>query len=46
VGSRWRATAEGLRSRLPRRAIGQQISGIVMTIVGTGEGGLNRISGI
>jgi hypothetical protein len=46
VGSRWRALAEGLRSRLPQGANGRQISGIVSTILGTGEGALNRISGI
>jgi hypothetical protein len=38
--------AEGLRGRLPHGANGRQISGIVSTILGTGEGALNRISGI
>jgi hypothetical protein len=46
MGSRWRATAEGLRSRLPRDAAGRAVTGIVMTIVGTGGGGANRIGGI
>jgi hypothetical protein len=38
--------AEGLRGRLPHGTNGRQISGIVSTIVGTGEGALNRIGGI
>ena len=46
MGSRWRVTAEGLRSRLPRGAAGREVIGIVQTIVGTGEGGLNRIGGL
>jgi hypothetical protein len=46
MGSRWRATAEGLRSRLPRGVAGRAVTGIVQTIVGTGEGGLNRIGGL
>ena len=46
MGSRWRALAEGLRNRLPRGTNGEQISGIVSTYLGTGEGALNRISGI
>jgi hypothetical protein len=46
VGSRWRVLAEGLRNRLPRGAKGRQISGILERIVGTGEGGLNRIGGL
>jgi hypothetical protein len=46
VGSRWRATAEGLRSRLPREAAGRAVTGIVQRIIGTGEGGLNRTGGL
>jgi hypothetical protein len=44
MGSRWRVPVEGLRSRL-RRADGGRISGVLTTIVGTGEGGALRISG-
>jgi len=46
MGSRWRALAGGLRGRLPRGTMGRQISGIVQTTVGTGEGGSSRIGGI
>jgi hypothetical protein len=46
MGSRWRVLAEGLRGRLPRGTEGRQISGIVQRYLGTGEGALNRISGI
>jgi hypothetical protein len=46
MGSRFRALAEGLRGRLPRRAIGRQIDCIIWVIPGTGEGGLSRIGGI
>jgi hypothetical protein len=46
MGSRFRALAEGLRGRLPRGTNGRQISGIVSTILGTGEGAINRISGL
>lgn len=44
--SRWRATAEALRSRLPLGAGGRQIKGIIWVVPGTGEGGLSRIGGI
>lgn len=46
MGSRWRAKAEALRSRLPLGARGRQIECIIWTSPGTGEGGLSRISGI
>jgi hypothetical protein len=46
VGSRWRICGEGLRARLPRGASGRRIDGIIQTIVGTGEGGKDRISGM
>jgi hypothetical protein len=46
MGSRWRVLAGGLRGRLPRGSGGRQISGIVQTIVGTGEDGKDRISGL
>jgi hypothetical protein len=46
MGSRWRATAEGLRRWLPRGMGGRQISGIVERYLGTGEDALNRISGL
>jgi hypothetical protein len=46
MGSRWRVLAEGLRGRLPHGTNGRQITGIVSTILGTGEGALTRISGI
>jgi hypothetical protein len=46
MGSRWRVVAEGLRSRLPHGTNGRQISGIISTIVGTGEGALNRIGAL
>jgi hypothetical protein len=42
----WRTQVAELRKRLPRGASGQQISGIVQTILGTGEGGARRIGGI
>jgi hypothetical protein len=46
MASRWRGQIDAMRRRLPRSARGRQITGIVSTIVGTGEGGLDRISGL
>jgi hypothetical protein len=46
MSSRWRVVAEGLRGRVPRGMDGRQISGIVQRYLGTGEGALNRISGM
>jgi hypothetical protein len=41
----WRTQVAELRKRLPGIQ-GRAVSGIVMTIVGTGEGGAKRIGGI
>jgi hypothetical protein len=46
AGSRWRIQLSKLRAGLPRSGTGRQIEGIIEIIVGTGEGGLNRIGAL
>jgi hypothetical protein len=41
----WRTQVAELRKRLPGTQ-GRAVTGIVETIVGTGDGGLNRIGGL